>query len=179
MEEVNEPVLNRIKENNFSLVLNSYNDIFSKFDPRLFNSRALSDDFLAECRRAVRDKENGIELRLLVPKNNRSYLEEVKIKRRLKEHFHKHFKEKQNEIKRIKLFGFFWFILGVAVMFSEPLLIANNSFIINLIKIILMPAGWFFAWEGLGKIFIYAREKKSDYDFYRKMFGADISFAHY
>jgi hypothetical protein len=179
MEEVNEYQLSRIKENNFSLILKSYDDIFSIFDPRLFNSRALSDDFLAECKRAVRDKESGIELRLFVPKNKRSYLEEIKIKRRLKEHFHKHFREKQNEIKKIKLVGFFWFVLGVAVMIGESFLILYSGFISNLLKIILMPAGWFFFWEGLGKVFIYSKEKKPDYNFYKKMANVEITFLHY
>jgi hypothetical protein len=97
----------------------------------------------------------------------------------LKEHFHKHFREKQNEIKKIKLVGFFWFVLGVAVMIGESFLILYSGFISNLLKIILMPAGWFFFWEGLGKVFIYSKEKKPDYNFYKKMANVEITFLHY
>ena len=179
MEEAGEQLKKEVKENNFSLILGSYEDIFSKFDPRFFTSRALSDDFISECRRAVRDKEWGIELNLFVPKNKRSYLEEIKIKKRLKEHFHKHFKEKQNEIKKIKLTGFFWFILGVAVMVGESFLVPFSGFGFNILKISLVTAGWFFFWEGLGKIFISSREKKADYNFYRKMANVNIIFSHY
>ena len=52
---------------NISLSLNSYDDIFSGFDPRPYSQRALSDDFLAESKRASRDKElDGVELIFLI-----------------------------------------------------------------------------------------------------------------
>ena len=44
---INNPVSSP-KEGNVSLVLESYNDIFSDFDPRNYSERALSDDFLIE-----------------------------------------------------------------------------------------------------------------------------------
>ena len=49
-----------LREGNISLILDSYNDMFSDFDPRSFSERALSDDFLSECKRAARDKDIGI-----------------------------------------------------------------------------------------------------------------------
>ena len=39
-----------LKEGNISLILDSYDDIFSDFDQRDFSERSLSDDFLIECR---------------------------------------------------------------------------------------------------------------------------------
>ena len=51
-----------------SLWLDTYEDIFSDFDPHPFGQRALSEDFLAEAKRAVRDRRDEVpELRLLVP----------------------------------------------------------------------------------------------------------------
>ena len=81
-----------IKEGNISLILESYNDIFSSFDPRPSSERALSDDFLIECKRSARDKEGVFELRLLLPPHKRNTNEEAMIKKRLKDHFKKHFK---------------------------------------------------------------------------------------
>src|SRR3989344_4144937 len=105
MEEEGNAIL---KERNISLILNDYNDIFSDFDPRPFASRALSDDFLVECKKAARDKEGSIELRLLVPKKKRDQKSEYEIKKRLREHFEKHFREKEGEIKAIRNQGIRW-----------------------------------------------------------------------
>lgn len=56
------------RQGNISLILDSYDDIFSDFDPRPFSEKALSDDFLVECKRAARDKDRSVvELKLLVP----------------------------------------------------------------------------------------------------------------
>ena len=57
-----------LREGNISLILDDYNDLFSDFDPRHYSERALSDDFLAESKRASRDKPAGsLEVKFLVP----------------------------------------------------------------------------------------------------------------
>ena len=48
------------KNGNISLILESYTDIFSDFDPRPYDQRTLSDDFLLECKKAVRRKNKTI-----------------------------------------------------------------------------------------------------------------------
>jgi hypothetical protein len=169
----------KIREGNISLILDSYDDIFSDFDPRHYTERALSDDFLLECKKASVDKEDQIELRILVPKNKRVYPDEAKIKKRLKEHFHKHYKEKEKEIKKIKASGFLWFFVGVALMVFGVILFEKEGFIFTLLLIMSEPAGWFFFWEGLGKVFMESKKKKPDYDFYRKMSHAEILFLDY
>ena len=77
----------KFREGNISLILDSYDDIFSDFDPRPFAHRALSDDFLLEAKRAARDKQGSLELRFLIPKNERKLDAETIIKGRLREHF--------------------------------------------------------------------------------------------
>ena len=84
------------REGNISLILDSYDDIFSDFDPRSYSEKALSDDFLEECKKAAKDKEERPELRLLVQKNKRDYKDEIRIKKRLREHFQRHYKELEN-----------------------------------------------------------------------------------
>lgn len=50
-----------------SLWLNSYNDLYSDFDPRPNYQRAISQDFLDESKRAIRyNKEDNFQLTLLV-----------------------------------------------------------------------------------------------------------------
>ena len=64
----------RFKEGNISLILDNYDDIFSDFDPRPYTVRALSDDFLNECRKAIIEKGENIELRFLLSKKQRLIL---------------------------------------------------------------------------------------------------------
>lgn len=176
---------NKMKQGNISLILDGYNDLFSDFDPRSYSERTLSDDFLVECRRAARDKqfsEQGFELRLMVPKDKRKVDDENKIKKRLKVYFLKHYHEKQKEIRGIRFEGIIWFFIGVIFIILAALVEhfnTSNSFILTVFFVILEPAGWFTSWSGLDKIFLETREKKPDYDFYRKMATVEINFISY
>ena len=78
-------------EHEISLWLDTYEDIFSDFDPRPLGQRALSDDFLSEAKRAIRErKEGSFELHLLIPTTQRSSATEAVVRKRLREHFTKH-----------------------------------------------------------------------------------------
>lgn len=181
MEEANNEEA-KFKEANISLIIDTYEDIFSDFDPRPFLERAISDDFLQECKRAARDKnEDQLELRILVPKTVRNLKEEWKIKKRLKEHFSNHFKKEKIKLRNIKGKGIAWFGLGTFFILSLTFL--ENSeltgFFIQIIKTMLEPAGWFSFWEGLGKVFIVAEDSSSGYKFYRKMERAEINFTEF
>ena len=166
-------------QGNIPLVLNSYADIFSSFDDRSFSEKALSDDFLIECKRAARDKDDiGLELILSIPKAKRVFSDEYKIRRRLKEHFRKHFLEKEKEIVKIKKEGIAWIIIGallVAAAVGFGTLI-HGTLINTLMESILVIPGWFLIWEGMGKIFIISREKEPDFLFYKKMANCQIAF---
>ena len=168
-----------LREGNISLVIDSYNDLFSDFDPRPSSERALSDDFLLECKKAAEVKEIGLELRMLVPVAKRKIFEESVIKKRLKYYFQKHFKEKENEIKKIKSEGLLWFLLGSVIMLITTALYNYPGFFFHFLFVIGQPAGWFTFWEGLGKIFITAKEKIPEYEFYKKMNSARIIFLSY
>jgi hypothetical protein len=176
-----------LKEGNISLILESYNDLFSDFDPRNYSERTISDDFLIECKRAIRDKPSEeFELRLLMPKTKRNLSDEFKIKKRLKDHFQKHVSEKQKEVNSLirngllmAAIGFVFMISGAWFIFTKFL---EGTFLAAVLTIILEPAGWFFFWEGLAKTFFIYEEherKKRDLDFYRKMSRAQIYFLSY
>jgi len=179
MEKEIDISIEKFRQGNISLILDSYDDIFSDFDPRPYHEKALSDDFLFECKNAVRDQNEKFFLRLLVPKQKRNYSDEAKIRKRLLEHFHKHFLEKQKEIKQIKKSGIFWFCAGTAIMLLSTYLYLKEGFLNNFFFIISEPAGWFFFWEGLGKIFIVSKEKKPEFTFYKKMSHTEIIFSEY
>ncbi|VVB78376.1 Uncharacterised protein [uncultured archaeon] len=189
-EELREDVIEeslKVREGNISLVLDSYDDLFSDFDPRPYASRGLSDDFIFECKKAVRDKGGITELRLLIPANKRNMREEGIIKKRLKEHFKKHFREEHKIIKRIKREGLLWFFIGSIILVISTFLFEfkgnlTNTYLrvfFDFLFIISQPAGWFTFWEGLGKIFIVAREESPDYEFYKKMMDCNVYFLNY
>lgn len=172
-----------LREGNISLILDSYNDMFSDFDPRGYSERALSDDFLRECIKSSADKENDIELRLLVPKHKRNITDEIRIKKRLKDHFNKHFVEKKNEMLKIKFFGFLMILGGMAIMFFAYLLYSDffniSEMARNILLVITEPSGWFFFWIGGEKLVYGVREKKPSYEFYKKMSKAKVYFYEY
>lgn len=176
----------KMRQGNISLALHSYDAIFSDFDPRPFSERSVSDDFIYECKRAVRHKEGKFELRLLIPARLRNVKDEMFIRNRLKEYFKKHLHEKEKEIKSIKREGIRWFFIGSLILTFSTLLyeykyLANSwlKFLVDFLFIISQPAGWFTFWEGLGKIFIVSREQLPDHDFYKKMENTDILFFDY
>ena len=170
------------KDGNISLILDSYQDLFSDFDPRPYSEKALSEDFLEECNRAARDKRGeGVELRLMIPAKKRSIAEETKIKKRLKNHFFKHFKEKEKEIRGSRGVGLFWVFLGTIIMVGATFLyrFEHDSFLFDLLFVILEPAGWFTFWEGLHQFFLDYKTQLPNYHFYKKMSRLDISFVNY
>ena len=169
----------KFREGNISIVLDSYDDVFSDFDPRHYEVRALSDDFLLECKKAALVKKDKPELIFLIPKKRRNYADEVKIKKRLKEYFHKHFNEQKRGIKKLRGLGVFWFALGALAMALMPFLLEYEQFAYKILIIMAEPAGWFFFWEGLYMFFITAKDKKPDYDFYKKMSTSEIHFYDY
>lgn len=170
------------RHGNVSLVLDSYNDIFSGFDPRHFSERAISIDFLDECKRAVRERnEDELELRLSIPKNKRDEQNEMHIKRRIVNHFQKHFAEKERDEKKLKSRGYKFVIAGIFFMVSAAAVnhYLKESFLITLLTIIFEPAGWFTFWEGLNQLIFETEKKKPELNFYRKMANAHIYFTSY
>lgn len=189
---------NIIKLSQITLTLDTYDDLFSDFDPRPYLERALSIDFLTEIKGASREKPNGvIELKLLVPKALRNTKDETLISKRLRNHFRKHYELIRKEVKKIKKIGFFMvgagFFMGVLVVlflenvaheldhnvfFQNPLLWLLMIFP-SVIIVLMEPASWFLIWEGMNKIVFDWEEKKPDLEFYEKMTKCEIIFEEY
>ncbi|HNV00885.1 MAG TPA: hypothetical protein PKK60_00455 [archaeon] len=189
---------NMLKMSQITLTLDTYDDLFSDFDPRPYIERALSIDFLSEIKGASREKPNGaIELKLLVPKVKRNQKDETLIIKRLRNHFRKHYEMLRKEVKKIKKIGalmigvgFFVGILVVLViegvthnmdhsMFFQNPLIWLVTIFPSVILVLMEPASWFLIWEGMNKIVFDWQEKKPDLDFYEKMTKCEIVFEEY
>ena len=172
-----------LEESQISLLLDTYDDIFSDFDPRPYDHRALSDDFLLEARKASRDKEEGtIELIFMMPAGKRDANKENLIKKRLREHFKKHHARMQNEAKNIEKRGLYFILVGVSIMFIATFILFKyheEGLFKSFMVVLLEPAGWFLFWEGLNQAIFEKRKKSPDIDFYHKMSKADVRFESY
>jgi len=181
-EPPNEVLKTYLRQGNISLILDGYEDLFSDFDPRPYSERALSDDFLSECKKAVREKKSespNLELRFLVPKYKRKTTDETIIKRRLKEYFQNQANEKQKELKISRREGGKWIFIGFVLSLLSTFLIHQENPIFNIPLIITEPGGWFSFWTGLDKLFIEPKGKKPEFEFYHKMSKMAIRFLNY
>ncbi len=169
-----------IQETKKSLILDSYLDIFSSFDPRPYNERALSDDFLQECKKILMDKNiDGTVLRLLVPEQHRDAHDEEVITKRLHTYFHTQLHNVQKQIQKdVRVWWAFvigWFILSFVITY---LMKVNTSFsyIMTLITVIWEPASWFLIWTWWDKVMQYFTRERETLQFYTHMSHAPIQF---
>ncbi|MBI2630366.1 hypothetical protein HYW76_04660 [Candidatus Pacearchaeota archaeon] len=187
-DEITEDILERkerdaFEMSNVSLKMNSYEDIFSSFDPRHYSERALSVDFLDEAKRATRDKElDKIELRLLIPEKMRRLDKEKVIRMRLKEHFERHARQTREKYTSILRRGGIFIILGVLTMLIASFLLfgySESNVFIHFLLVLFEPAGWFFFWEGLYQVIFESKQRLPDFDFYQKMAKSSIIIQSY
>jgi len=165
-----------------SLWLDHYDDIFSDFDPRPYSQRSLSDDFLAEARKASRDKDQDkLELRLLVANDKRDPKIEAMIRKRLRDHFSKHANQLRADIRKTRNSSIILALLGISMMLAATYIGAFGpaTFVANFLFVLLEPAGWFMTWFALDKFFTTTELKNTEYGFYNKMSRCEILFSSY
>lgn len=164
-----------------SLMVRSYSDIFSTFDPRSAESKALSVDFLEEAKRAAREKNGQLELHILLPKERRDKDVELIIRKRLFEHFKHHYHLLNEEVRKIKRNGWIMTLVGVFMIFIAVLLLSSDyeGLWVDFLVVLLEPGGWFTGWTGLDQIYYTAKEKDPELNFYKKMTHATLYFDSY
>lgn len=166
-----------------SLQMDSYDGIFSDFDPRSYSQRSISDDFLLEAKKASKDKPSGqIELHLLIPKQHRNSAHEITIRKRLKDHFKRHLDIVKKEVKGVLKMGVGFVLFGILVMFLATYVLfkfPEENFFTHFMVIMLEPAGWFLFWEGLNLVVFKTKEKRPELTFQEKMSKVDVVFSGY
>jgi hypothetical protein len=171
-----------LRMSEISLWLDTYDDIFSDFDPRPYSQRSLSDDFLLEAKKASREKKSGkIELNFLIPADRRNTEHDAIIRKRLHEHFKKHHSVLQEETRKVRRNSILAILAGMAMMMAATYISTKKSgdFVLNMFLVVLEPGGWFITWFALEQLFYSSKQKKADLDFYNKMSRSDISFTSY
>ena len=171
-----------LSKSELSIWLDDYDDVFSDFDSRPIHERSLSDDFLAEVRKMVREKPTGqVELKLLIPAGKRKKETEVMVVKNLHTYFKHATDAIQHEMNKTRRRGFLLSSLGFIVMIGTAYVVSitNRSFFFNALQIVLEPTGWFMVWSGMDNIFYNSRQRRPNREFNSKMSHAEIIFVSY
>lgn len=162
-----------------SIGLDSYEDIFSDFDPRPFHERNISDDFLYELKKVSGESDQAVtDLQLLMPPKARDPANEEVIAKRLHAHFRKNFGLLQTEMKGKKKKGALLTFSGCILMLfaSYVSLIKSGNILLHTLLVILEPAGWFMIWTGLDILFGSFKKGRPERDFFNKISKSKIVF---
>ncbi|MCF4101203.1 hypothetical protein L1I30_05965 [Gillisia sp. M10.2A] len=160
----------------------SYNDLFSDFDPNPYSNRVLSDDFLFQLKKVTKTStKESIRLNFLFPDKLRNNNDEQNIAERLQTFFNlnknlliQQRKRSINKGIRLSSIGIILMIIAGYISFLNP-----NSFYIHLILILFEPAGWFLLWMGLERVLNSSGKTKKELSFYSKMADTTIEFSSY
>lgn len=164
------------------LWLDSYDDLFSDFDPRPYSKRTLSDDFISQAKKVTREeKGKDFTLQLLLPSNVRNLQDEEMIAQRLPLFFQRNFEQLKEERKKTRFKGIRLAVLGVILMVLGGYISFQGSekFSIHLLLIIFEPAGWFLFWSGLDILMEYSGKIRKELNFYSFMARTKIIFGSY
>lgn len=170
-----------LSKSEVSIWIDTYDDIFSDFDPRPYRERSLSVDFLEEAKRYSRNKGGKLQLRFLAPHATRNARMEAVIKKRLLEHFKRHAGLVVEEQGAIKTKGRKFIFAGSVILLTATLILhyMPETLIKDFLTVLLEPAGWFTIWSGFDMVVLDPQTLKPDLDFYTKMSTADIVFEGY
>jgi len=169
-----------IKE--ISIAIDVWDDIFSDFDPRPLNERALSEDFIAELRKRYRETQKGdFLITIYAPVSLKDEKTEKVVIQRLKKHFKHRSLSWKREIGRIRKKGFVFVVIGIS--FLSFLTFATytrflSDLAIELLGIILMPRGWVGIWEGFSKIVDTSHNLMQDEMLFNKLSKASYRFRY-
>ncbi len=139
-----------------SIVLDTYDDIFSDFDPRPYSQRALSDDFLKEIRARYREnKAGGVEVHFILPERMRDQKTEAVVRRRLREYFAFEAKSLGETLNGIRRKGIAYTFIGAVFLAAQiglAALFKLSTSQSDLLSILLVPAGWYGMFAGIEKL---------------------------
>ena len=148
------PEIKELKE--IDIVIDTWDDIFSDFDPSPLSERTLSEDFIVELKKRYRETRKGdFAVTIYAPVSLKDARSETTIIQRLKRHFKHRSLQRQKEINLIRIKGVIFVLLGIC--FLTFLTLAAyfklfNDLIIDILGIVVMPLGWFGIWEGFSKV---------------------------
>jgi hypothetical protein len=177
------PIKQRLDDiNAISIAIDTYDDIFSDFDPRDISQRDLSEDFIIELtRRHRQDMKGKYDVVLVAPRSIEDTAAEKKIISRLNRYFHQKYRRYVKSINELRLRGSIYIALGMAFLLALALLTYYKKLdilMLEIIGIVFMPLGWFGIWEGFSKIVDLPFKLESDTQVYKKLSRAAYKFEY-
>jgi len=158
-----------------AIILDVYDDIFSDFDPRPYSQREMSEDFLKEIqRRYMANKKGRFEIRFSIPSQERDLKAELLIKKRLREQFTFMVKRETENINKTKRRGYLYIVIGAMVLLADTyffFMFHEESVLYQVLSVMLIPAGWYGMFTGIGKVVdepFESVEKKALYEKFEK-----------
>jgi hypothetical protein len=165
-----------------TIAIDSWDDIFSDFDPSPLEHRILSEDFLAELKKRYRETQRGnFVITIYAPASLKDGLSERLVIKRLKQYFKFRHLALLKEISARIRKGLIFVIMGVIFLASLTFMAyfkVLDDLAIELVGIILMPLGWFGVWEGFSRIIEPSPKAKQDADAFGKLAKAMIKFRY-
>ncbi|MDQ3048673.1 MAG: hypothetical protein M3R27_14080 [Bacteroidota bacterium] len=165
-----------------SVLLDSYDDIFSSFDPSDYDQKTLSDDFITQAQNILKSKsEHKMVLNLLLPEKKRDKEIEKVIVKRLHSYFQDIYQQMKLDLKKRNQRGWILSTIGVLIMAVASYIsfIKPNSYPVHFLLVICEPAGWFLLWAGLDYLVWSSKETKKDLAFNLRMSESEIKFNTY
>lgn len=162
-----------------SIQLNSYDDIFSDFDPNAYVERTLSDDFIIQAKKISKNKiGKNMVLSFLLPENKRNEHEEKVIVKRLHSYFKNVQEHLEYEIRKTYVRGLIFSLIGITLMIAASYISFTmpQRFHWHVLLVLFEPAGWFLLWVGLDLLVYSSKETKMELGFYSKMARSNIKF---
>jgi len=156
------------------IALDSYDDIFSDFDPSPYETRILSDDFLNELKKHYIETPRGtFSIVFTLPHALRSDKKEVLIKKRIKDYFKSRLKEVDRTVKeRLRRGG-----ARVAVGLTLSLLVLVVPIMDHvLVAALLSPLLWYLMWSGFETVFEVSHKLRKRKSFLEKFLKSEYHF---
>ncbi|MDD5339901.1 MAG: hypothetical protein PHV13_01490 [Candidatus ainarchaeum sp.] len=156
------------------IALDTYDDIFSDFDPSPYERRLISDDLLKELHRRYPEAPLGdLTITFTMPHSLRSEKVEALVKKRLKDYFKFRLKgmEKLREEKMRK--GAVRLAIGIAL--SLLLIVFPQLDVLPVLTTVSVLI-WYVLWTGFEYIFEAARRLSKKHAFYDRLLRAQCNF---
>lgn len=165
-----------------TIAIDSWDDIFSDFDPSPLEHRILSEDFLAELKKRYRETQRGnFVITIYAPLSLKDGLSERLVIKRLKQYFKFRHLELRKEIAEAVKKGMLFVFFGIIFLASLTLMAyfkTLDTLSLELVGIILMPLGWFGIWEGFSRVIEPSPLVKQDMDEFGKLTKATFKFKY-
>ena len=175
-----EKKINELRE--VAIAIDTWDDVFSDFDPSPLSERTLSEDFIIELKQRYRETSRGdFIITICAPQSLNDKKSEKTVAKRLKRHFlHQALLRKKENI-RTRIRGIIFVICGIGFLTFLTLITYYkmfNDLVIDIISIVLMPLGWFGIWEGFSKIVDIKPAVMQDQMFCEKLAKAQYKFKY-